>query len=223
MNFRIFDSLDDLSAAAARTIVQQAADGTTIALSGGSTPQRLHEILGQETALDTRAIGWVTVDERHVPRDDPQSNAGMIDGTLFARGMAAPHWFLRFRTELGEPAAVARAFEEEWKARAFGQLGIVVLGFGEDGHTASLFPGTEALAVEDRVATEVFVPKLSMWRETLTFPAIRAARLRIVLASGASKREIVRQVREGAELPITRATDGVETWWFADRAAVPDP
>jgi 6-phosphogluconolactonase len=223
MNLRIFDSLDDLSRAAARTIVQQAADGTTIALSGGSTPQRLYEILGGETALDARAIGWVTVDERHVPRTDPQSNAGMIDRTLFARGMAPGHWFLRFETELGEPAAVAQAFEEQWAARAIGKLWIVVLGFGEDGHTASLCPGTEALAVEDRVATEVFVPKLGMWRETLTFPAIREARLRIVLASGASKREIVRQVREGSDLPIAHATGGgIETWWFADRAAVPE-
>ena len=93
------------------------------------------------------------------------------------------------------------------------------LGCGDDGHTASLFPGTPVLDVEDRIASAVFVPRLDQWRVTLTMPVIRAAKLRIVLATGESKAKIIREVREGVPHPIALATEGVETWWFVDRAA----
>jgi 6-phosphogluconolactonase len=65
----------------------------------------------------------------------------------------------------------------------------------------------------------VFVPRLEQWRVTLTMPVIRHAKLRIVLATGASKAPILRDVREGVRHPIALATDGVETWWFVDKAA----
>ena len=97
---------------------------------------------------------------------------------------------------------------------------LLTLGIGDDGHTASLFPGTTALGVDDRIATEVFVPKLDMWRVTITKPVIRGAKLRIVLAAGESKREMLKQIRDGADYPIAQVTSGVETWWFVDRAAV---
>lgn len=224
MNLRIFDSVDDLVAAGARTIVQHAAAGArTIALSGGSTPKPLYAMLGNSGELDALPITWVVVDERYVPIDHPDSNAGMIQKTLFAKGMPAAHRFLRFRTELNEPAATARAFEEEWHALGLTDLDLVLLGVGEDGHTASLFPGTEVLQVEDRVAAEVFVPRLSAWRVTITKPVIRAAKLRMVLAAGALKRRILEQVRAGADHPIAQVTRGAgETWWFVDRPAAPE-
>ncbi len=92
---------------------------------------------------------------------------------------------------------------------------------GDDGHTASLFPGTTALNIEDRIATEVWVEKLKTWRVTLTKPVLRDAALRIVLAAGETKRPVLEQVRAGVEHPIAQVTRGVETWWMVDKAAAP--
>jgi 6-phosphogluconolactonase len=225
MNLRIFDSLDDLVHAAAATIVDRAAtsDSLSVALSGGSSPKPLYEILGRSPQRETLAktrITWVMVDERYVPIDDAQSNAGMIQRALFADGMSPSHQFLRFRTELEDPARTALEFERVWRDLGLSALDVVILGVGDDGHTASLFPGTPVLDVEDRVACEVFVPRLNSWRVTITMPVIRAAKLRIVLAPGTAKRAIIGEVRNGADYPITRATGGdIETWWFVDRAA----
>ena len=226
MNLRIFDSVEELHRAVARTLLQRIAgrESVSIAISGGSTPQPLYSMLGGtpwREELAKTAITWVVVDERYVPLDDPQSNAGMIERTLFANGILPSHRFLRFKTELNDPARTAVEFEHDWQTLGLGDLDIVMLGVGDDGHTASLFPGTPVLDVEDRIAAEVFVPKLNAWRVTITKPVIRAANVRIVIAPGASKASILREVREGVEHPIAVATRGVETWWFVDRAAAP--
>jgi 6-phosphogluconolactonase len=224
MNLRIFDTLDDLIRAAAETIVQRtgANERTTIALSGGSTPKPLYELLGSvyRDELAKRSITWVIVDERYVPIDDPQSNAGMIERTLFRDGLARGHQFLRFKTELNDPGATARQFESEWRRLRIDKLDVVLLGVGDDGHTASLFPATPVLDVTDRIAAEVFVPRLQQWRVTITLPVIREAIQRIILAAGASKRPIIDDVRRGVDLPIVRATAGdIESWWFVDKDA----
>jgi 6-phosphogluconolactonase len=217
MNLQIFDTLEAASHAAARDIERRVVGGARIiALSGGSTPELLHTLLGRSEAMRAQALTWVQVDERFVPIGDPQSNAGMIERTLFADGVPPLHRFLRFRTELGEPAAVARAYEAEWP----GTPDIIVLGVGDDGHTASLFPGTDALQVEDRIAVENRVEKLDTWRLTLTKPVIRAAPYRLVLAAGASKKPVIDALKSGADYPIAQVTNGVETWWFVDWAAV---
>ncbi|MEA2339279.1 MAG: 6-phosphogluconolactonase [Thermoanaerobaculia bacterium] len=227
MNLRIFDSTDDLLAAAARTIVQRVQSGArTIALSGGSTPKPLYAMLGASPLREQLAdfpITWIVVDERYVPIDHPESNAGMMQQTLFANGMSPTHRFLRFRTELNDPAATARAFEDEWRTLGITQLDLILLGIGDDGHTASLFPGTPVLDVTDRIASEVFVPRLDTWRVTITKPVIRAATLRLVLATGAKKKPILEAVRDGVgDYPIAQATAGTETWWLIDRDAAPE-
>jgi len=211
MNLRIFDNLEDLSHAVARTI--RDSDAKTIVLTGGGTPKRTYEILGESPLVD-RAVTWVLFDERYVPIEDPQSNAGMIERTLFARGLPPSHRWLRFKTELNDPAATARAFEEDWRALGITDIDLVLLGCGDDGHTASLFPGTPSLEIEDRIATEVFAPRLDQWRVTLTKPVIRSAKLRMVMANGEAKAKVLREVREGVEHPIAVVTRGVETWWF---------
>jgi 6-phosphogluconolactonase len=225
MNLRIFDTTNDLLAAAARTVVQRVQGGArTIALSGGSTPKPMYAMLGSSPMREQLAefpITWVVVDERYVPIDDPESNAGMMQKTLFANGMSPAHRFLRFRTELNDPAATARAFEDDWRALNIAQLDVILLGIGDDGHTASLFPGTTVLDVDDRIASEVFVPRLDAWRVTITKPVIRGATLRLVLANGAKKKPILEGVRDGADYPIAQATNGVETWWLIDRDAAP--
>jgi 6-phosphogluconolactonase len=215
MNLRIFDSTEELIRAAERTILQR--EHRSVALSGGSTPRPLYERLASHLTEDD-PVTWVLVDERYVPKSDPQSNAAMIERTLFAKGMPSSHRWLSFDTSLNDPAATAAKFAAEFDLP---ELDLVILGCGDDGHTASLFPGTPVLEVEDRVASEVFVPRLEQWRVTITRPVIRAAKLRLVLATGASKAPILRDVREGVRHPIAMATDGVETWWFVDRAAAP--
>jgi 6-phosphogluconolactonase len=216
VNLRVFEDAEDLAHAAARTILQSGAK--TIGVTGGSTPKRLYEILSQSLPQD---VTWVLVDERYVPMSNPQSNAAMIERTLFARGV--PERWLRFKTELNDPAATAKLFEEEWRALGIEALDLVLLGCGDDGHTASLFPGTPVLHVDDRIASEVFVPRLDQWRVTLTLPVLRAARLRLVLATGATKANVIREVREGAQHPVALATNGLESWWLVDRESRPSP
>lgn len=225
MNLRIFDNVDDLAHGAAETILQRLRGRAraAIALSGGSTPKPLYDLLGGPRYRDELAkmrVIWVVVDERYVPLDDPQSNAAMMQRTLFRDGMSPGHEFLRFRTELNDPAATAREFESEWHRHSLDNLDIVVLGVGDDGHTASLFPATSVLDVTGRIAAEVFVPGLNQWRVTITMPVVRAAGWRMVLAAGKSKQPVIDDVRRGVDHPITRATSGeIESWWFADRAA----
>lgn len=220
MNARIFDDPEALSRAAARTIVQRAAGlpQAAIGLSGGSTPKRTYELLAGR--LDRIAVTWVVVDERHVPEGHPRSNVSMMLATLFPGGLPEAHRFIRFRTELA-PDDAARDFEDQWRAAGLERLDLVVLGCGDDGHTASLFP--EVDVPDEGVARAVFVPKLEEWRMTLTMGVLRAAAFRMVLATGPSKAPIVRGVREGARYPVALATEGEgETWWFLDRAAAGD-
>jgi 6-phosphogluconolactonase len=220
MNLRIFDDTDTLMSAMARAIEQRIEGGArTVALSGGSTPRPLYTLLGHNERLRDIPVTWVVVDERYVPFDDPQSNAGMMQATLFAGGMSTSHRFLPFRTDIGDPAETARVFERDWAALGIDTLDLVILGIGDDGHTASLFPGTTALDVVGRVATEVYVPRLESWRVTLTREVIRSATMRYVLANGASKAPIIAGVRERADYPITTVTSDTETWWFVDREA----
>jgi len=221
VNLRIFETVDELNRAAARMIVDQVkGGGRTVALSGGSTPQPIYRLLANDRELSQLPVVWVVVDERYVPWDDPQSNAGMIKRTLFANGMSPQHQFLAFRTDL-EPQACVDDFESQWRALGLEQLDLVTLGMGDDGHTASLFPGTSVLQVDDRIAAAVFVEKLDMWRLTITKRTIREAKLRAVFATGAKKRPLIEEVRNGAEYPIAMATSGVETWWLLDREAAP--
>jgi 6-phosphogluconolactonase len=225
MNLRIFDTPADTLAATARTLTQRIEAGArTIALSGGSTPKPLYAALGATPLREELAafpITWIVVDERYVPIDHPDSNAGVMQKTLFANGISPTHRFLRFRTELNDPAATARAFEDEWHSLAITTLDLVLLGMGDDGHTASLFPGTPVLEVEDRIAAEVYVPRLDSWRVTLTKPVLRAATLRLVLAPGAKKKPVLEALRDGADYPIAQVTRGVETWWLIDKEAAP--
>ena len=208
MNLRRFESIEDLTRAAAHTILHR--DHRRMAISGGSTPRPLYELLGQNLQADD-PITWVLVDERYVPKTDPQSNAAMIERTLFANGIPPTHRWLHFDTSLNDPASTAARFESQWD---IDQLDLVILGVGDDGHTASLFPGTPVLDVEDRIASEVFVPRLDQWRVTLTRPVIRGAKLRIVLAAGESKAKVIDEVRRGLPHPIATVTQGVDTWWF---------
>jgi 6-phosphogluconolactonase len=226
LNFRVFESTAELAAAAASELVwlTEHRDGCVIALSGGSTPRPLYELLGGgewRARLEQCEVVWVTGDERCVPPDHPDSNALMIEQTLFRSGIPKGHHFIRFRTESGDAPAVAEQFEREWKKVGIDGLDLAVLGMGEDGHTASLFPGTDILDVEDRVAAPVFVPRLEAWRVSLTVPVLRQASGKMVLVSGAGKRGVIEEVSRGSAHPIALVAGGAEAWWFVDREAYP--
>lgn len=227
MNFRIFDTAEELARGTAEAIVRRIEhDGARIiALSGGSTPRPIYKLLGSGDLRDRISefdIVWVIGDERFVPKGDADSNLRMVEETLLASGLPAGHRVLSFDTSSPDAEAAASNFEVEWRELGVPQLDLAVLGVGDDGHTASLFPGTTALDDTERVAVEVFVPKLDAWRLTLSLQQLRDAKARFIVAVGEKKKEILQRVAENDDLPIVRVTrDTDQTWWFVDRAARP--
>lgn len=174
----------------------------SIALAGGSTPQRAYERLAIED-LPWETMHFFFGDERAVPPDDPRSNYRMAREALLKRVPAQVH---RLRGE-DPPEAAASTYERE--LRSFlgqdGRLDLAVLGVGTDGHTASLFPGSPALRSEQWVEA-VWSETHGEHRITLTLPVLNAARRKIVLASGADKADVLSRWTRGKspELPIAK-------------------
>jgi 6-phosphogluconolactonase len=143
----------------------------------------------------------------------------MARETLLSRAPIAPENVHRWKAEL-PPSEAAGLYESELLAIAGSPpaLDFVFLGLGEDGHTASLFPGTEALSVTDHPCAANFVPSLGEWRLTLTYPALNASREVVFLVEGAAKREIARRISAGGDYPAARV-QAAKTVWLLDRAA----
>lgn len=173
------------AAHAARELAAAARAGLEIALCGGSTPRRAYE-LAAALEPDWSGAGVWFGDERAVPPADPRSNYRLAREALLDRLERPPREVHRIRGELGAAAAAA----ELDAALAGVELGLVLLGLGGDGHTASLFPGKASVAERGRraVAAE---PGLEPWveRVTLTVPALCAARRVVFLVTGAGKAE----------------------------------
>jgi len=187
-----------------------------LALSGGNTPKPVFE------AFAKRDIDWDKVvitfgDERCVPPDDEQSNYLMARRTLLDAIPIPAANVLRMKGEI-DPTEAAREYEAELRARAGGGVfrhDLILLGMGPDGHTASLFPGTPALAERERLVVENYVPKMSMWRITFTYPLIDAARHVCFLVNSAGKDAILDEVFSGtSDYPCAAVapTDGRLTW-----------
>lgn len=225
MNFRVFDDAEALATAAAEALVAAiGGDRSVVALAGGSTPRRLYAHLGgpMRDEIAQKNVIWVTGDERFVPLDDAKSNGRMIHETLFRAGIPESHRFLRFDTSRATPDAAVARFEEEWRALGIEGIDVAVLGVGTDGHTASLFPGTAVLEVSDRVAARVDAAHLEKPRLTLTMPLLSAAKTKLFLAEGERKRDILKTIAEGVDVPAGIVDGGGgESWWFVDRAAYP--
>lgn len=175
-----------------------------VALAGGSTPRALYPHM--VTGIDWTRSDIFFGDERAVPPDDPQSNYRMARETLLDPARVPAANVFRWRAEAADLDAAARDYERA--LRAPGQppwLDLALLGLGPDGHTASLFPGTAALAVEDRLAVAVAVPALATRRLTLTYPALLGATHVIFLAAGREKRAALADaLRPGSTLPAAR-------------------
>jgi 6-phosphogluconolactonase len=203
----------------------------TITLAGGETPRRLYERLAEGAALDASRTEFFWGDERPVPPTHPDSNFAMARAALLAPLGVAPDRIHRIEAERADLDAAARDYECELARLAGGEPGahpppldLVLLGMGADGHTASLFPHTAALA-ETRlwvVANEV--PALGTRRITITFPVIERARAVFFLVSGESKADALAQVLEGPwdpeRLPSQRLRARADTVsWFVDAPA----
>lgn len=208
------------------------AGSASVALSGGSTPKQMGALLASESwraNVPWDRIQFFWGDERWVPLDSDQSNAGeALRGYLEPVGVPSAN-IHPFATTGVEPDASASAYEATIREIVPGapvpSFDLLLLGMGDDGHTASLFPGTAAIHEADRLVVAHFVPKLDATRLTFTPPLINAARQVVFLAAGAGKAERLRDVLEGPTdldtLPsqVVRPVTGSLTW-LVDEAAV---
>lgn len=200
-----------------------------VVLAGGSTPRALYARLTR--ASRRRSIRWDHLrfffgDERCVSPDHERSNYRMAREALLEPLKIPARHVLRMKGE-EEPARAARAYEEAIRRQFSGRAArfdLVLLGLGEDGHTASLFPATEALAERRRLVAANYVPKYSEWRLTLTFRALNAARRVIFLVSGPEKAaaaaKILKKRRGYQDLPASAVFPRRGTFlWLLDEAA----
>jgi 6-phosphogluconolactonase len=201
-----------------------------ICLAGGSTPRRVYELLAtaERERFPWDRAHWFFGDERFVPHDHPDSNYRMARAALFDVA-PVPAGNVHPMPTNGEPAQAAKRYANElqdfYGAAALDPqrplFDVVLLGLGEDGHTASLFPGTAALQERQRWVVDVLNPK-SEPRITLTYPALESTRTLAFLVAGAPKRDILARVWRGEDLPAARLR-GPAPSWFIDQAADPRP
>jgi 6-phosphogluconolactonase len=203
----------------------------TLVLAGGSTPRRLYELLGGEETqhrLDWAAVEIFFGDERCVPPDDAASNYRLARETLLDRLPAPPAGLHRIHGELDPPAA-ADLYEKVIRG-SLGQgvprFDLVLLGLGEDGHTASLFPGSPALDERERLVVPSLAPVAPNSRVTLTLPVLQAAREVVFLVSGPEKAATLAKVlggrtgEKGEPLPAARVQPRTgRLVWLVDQAA----
>jgi len=172
----------------------------SVALSGGNTPRTVYSLLANEH----KQLPWDRIhiffgDERHVPPDDPESNFRMASESLLSKVPIPQNNVHRIRAELDAEAA---AMQYEQELREFFHLmdhdwprfDLIFLGLGDDGHTASLFPGSKALSNESSRVAANWVEKFQTSRITLTFPVLNHAAEIVFLVSGAGKARILSEV-----------------------------
>jgi len=225
-------------------------DSCSLALSGGTTPKRLYEWIAKN---ELHCVDWSRVmlfwgDERNVPHDSPESNFRMVREAWLDPAMqtqeprclpqvypvpiyvsapdrAAKEYAEILRQHLATPPSVKDLGERS--PSDLPSIDIVLLGLGDDAHTASLFPETQALSESEEIFVANFVPKFSSYRLTMTVPILNAARTVAFLVCGESKKAAVDVVwhgpRQGELYPAQRIhPDGGELLWFLDSAAVPE-
>lgn len=234
-----FIDAEQLSHAAAEKFVHIARDAIavkgnfTVALSGGSTPRRLYQLLTEppfHEQVDWTKVEFFWGDERSVPPDHPDSNYYVAHEALQKLRILAEH-IHRMQAEREDQEAAARDYQAEI-ARVFGvpvqgeapAFDLILLGLGADGHTASLFPYTEAVQETRRWVTCSYVPKLSANRLTLTAPILNRGKAILFLVAGTDKAAALQAVLEGPLDPervpaqLIRPTAG-RLVWMVDQAS----
>jgi 6-phosphogluconolactonase len=232
---RILKTAADLFEAAASEFAAQAsaairANGRfTVALSGGSTPRTLYALLATKPGIPWDKICIFWGDERHVAPDQPESNYRMANEALLSKVPVRPENIFRIHAEETDAAAAALQYEQTLKdffhlsPGEFPRFDLIFLGVGPDGHTASLFPGTSALAETRRLVVSNWVAKFNTDRITFTFPVLNAAARVIFLLSGADKAATLQEVLENksADLPSQKVcpVNGTLIWMVDEPAA----
>ncbi len=193
----------------------------TVALSGGSTPKAIYELLA--TPDYHGKVDWSRVllfwsDERAVPPDHEESNYRMaMEGGLKKLTLLEDHIFrMHAETDLEVSAA---AYDHLFQEKAGGHFDLMMLGMGEDGHTASLFPDTEALKITTWSVVPNYIPKFDSYRMTVTFPCINASRNIALYVIGESKRKMLTEVLKGKSdvYPVQRVgTKEHPALWITD-------
>ncbi|MDQ6861658.1 MAG: 6-phosphogluconolactonase [Verrucomicrobiota bacterium] len=197
-----------------------------LALSGGNTPRPVYE----EVARRAPELPWERIfitfgDERCVPPDNERSNYRMARESLFIRAAVPDRSVARMRGEI-DPRVAADEYQDQLdvlaaqKGEAIFRHDLILLGLGPDGHTASLFPGTEALGEMTRRVVANFVPQQNEWRVTFTYPLIAAARKICFLVDGKKNPELLEAVLAGdGQYPAARVSNpGGELTWIISAA-----
>lgn len=229
---RVFPSVNEVAASAAELIAHQAGLAAaedrdlTLALSGGSTPHTLFRLLATDPW--TARINWQRVqvlfaDERCVPAAHPDSNFGAAC-RLLLDPVGIPYQNIHRMPGEKDPHLAADEYETLLASRFADGLDLILLGMGEDGHTASLFPNTEALAATGRRCVANFVPRLGAWRLTLTADYINLARQVVMMVAGAAKSKVLTRVLEGPAMPEELPAQRIrplsrQMLWMLDAAA----
>ena len=198
----------------------------TIALSGGSTPKVLFQLLAQEPYKSN--IPWKQIiiafgDERFVPHDNVESNYRMTMEALLKHVSIPKKNILAVPTEKNTPAAGASLYEAAVKKYVSNKapFDLVLLGIGEDGHTASIFPGSPLLDDKKNRVKSVWVEEKKMDRISFTMPFINKAKSAAFLVSGEAKSVIMKTIfsHRGKDLPAARVAPQDTLYWFLDEAA----
>jgi 6-phosphogluconolactonase len=238
VEIRTLTTPQELFAAAAEEVIRAATDAVaqrgrfTIALSGGSTPRSLFNLLATNarTVLPWDRMFFFWGDERHVPPTDPDSNYKMAEETMLSKIPVAAGNVFRIAAENPDAAAAAESYEKTLQKffalqpGGFPRFDLILLGMGPDGHTASLFPGSAGLQEKSRLVIANWVDKFKTHRLTFTLPVLNAAACVAFLVSGTDKAPALHAVLEsdapGEQYPskLVRPTDG-KLIWLIDRAA----
>jgi 6-phosphogluconolactonase len=232
--FFVFSDLEDISHMAAtifsciaRTSV--ASQGVfRVAISGGNTPKRLFLLLGTEyrEKVPWEKVEFFWVDERCVPKDHEESNYKSAYDLMLSK-LSLPGTHIHMIECEDDPAEAALRYEAEIR-KSFGTRDVpsfdfVLLGVGTDGHTASLFPGSEALTEKKRLALAVRGGKPDVWRVTLTLPVINNASQVLFLVAGPSKADVLGDILAGAgkksKYPAGLVSPLANATWLIDKAA----
>ncbi len=205
-----------------------------MALSGGSTPKALYQVLAVpewKARLDWSRIVFLFGDERCTPPDHPESNFKMAHTSLFQPLNVHPDHIYRMKGEYADPTAAAQEYEETIRGLTQSPpptvplIDLVLLGLGDDGHTASLFPGTAALREDNRIVTVGHAPTGVKSRLTLTLGVLNHAAVVLFLVTGTGKAEMVRRVLQqeseaDRSLPAARISpESGRLVWMLDRSA----
>jgi 6-phosphogluconolactonase len=228
MKLEILATPEDLARTAAELFMAKSNEAVaqrgfaTIALSGGSTPKRLYQLLADPNEPFRDQVPWSKIrffwtDERHVPPDHPESNYRMTNETMLAHVPVTSDNVHRVLSENPNAAEAAEQYEEVMPSR----FDLILLGLGTDGHSASIFPESEVVNEKKRLVAAVWVETLKSYRITMTLPLINNAASIVFLVSGAEKAGIVTEVLEGPERYPAQEVKPIngELIWMLDREA----